>query len=178
MRNCVKPPLVDDAKPRQRPAAISAKTPRVSVQLPTICLLLLISSACWPLEPGTTPVLECYFWCREQPSTKSRPFIILLRGKCQTEARTDVPSPAPSRPFSDAMQYRWFGSITKYTELLQKAVPAIQNEFASQGVDLVFLFFRSDLRATVRWTDRASTTGVERNYSMSCSIENVVRKAS
>ena len=32
------------------------------------------------------------------------------------------------------------GSITKYTELIQKTVPAIQNEFESQGVDLVFLF--------------------------------------
>ena len=32
------------------------------------------------------------------------------------------------------------GSITKYTELVQKTVPAIQNEFESQGVDLVFLF--------------------------------------
>jgi D-proline reductase (dithiol) PrdB len=32
------------------------------------------------------------------------------------------------------------GSITKYTELIQKTVPAIQNEFESQGVDLAFLF--------------------------------------
>ncbi len=32
------------------------------------------------------------------------------------------------------------GSITKYTELLQKTVPAIKEEFDSQGVDLVFLF--------------------------------------
>jgi D-proline reductase (dithiol) PrdB len=32
------------------------------------------------------------------------------------------------------------GSITKYTELIQNTVPAIQNEFESQGVDLVFLF--------------------------------------
>jgi D-proline reductase (dithiol) PrdB len=32
------------------------------------------------------------------------------------------------------------GSITKYTELIQKTVPAILNEFVSQGVDLVFLF--------------------------------------
>jgi D-proline reductase (dithiol) PrdB len=32
------------------------------------------------------------------------------------------------------------GSITKYTELIEKTVPAIQNEFESQGVDLVFLF--------------------------------------
>jgi D-proline reductase (dithiol) PrdB len=32
------------------------------------------------------------------------------------------------------------GSITKYTELIQKTVPSIQNEFESQGVDLVFLF--------------------------------------
>jgi D-proline reductase (dithiol) PrdB len=32
------------------------------------------------------------------------------------------------------------GSITKYTELIQKTVPAILNEFESQGVDLVFLF--------------------------------------
>ena len=32
------------------------------------------------------------------------------------------------------------GSITKYTELIQETVPAIQNEFESQGVDLVFLF--------------------------------------
>jgi hypothetical protein len=32
------------------------------------------------------------------------------------------------------------GSITKYTELIQKTVPAILNEFKSQQVDLVFLF--------------------------------------
>ncbi len=32
------------------------------------------------------------------------------------------------------------GSITRYTELLQKTVPAIKEEFDSQGVDLVFLF--------------------------------------
>jgi D-proline reductase (dithiol) PrdB len=32
------------------------------------------------------------------------------------------------------------GSITKYTEVIQKTVPAIQNEFEPQGVDLVFLF--------------------------------------
>ncbi len=32
------------------------------------------------------------------------------------------------------------GSITKYTELLQKTVPAIKDEFDSQGVDLAFLF--------------------------------------
>ena len=32
------------------------------------------------------------------------------------------------------------GSISKYSELLQKTVPAIKEEFDSQGVDLVFLF--------------------------------------
>lgn len=32
------------------------------------------------------------------------------------------------------------GSITAFTELLQKTVPAIQREFEEQGVDLVFLF--------------------------------------
>lgn len=32
------------------------------------------------------------------------------------------------------------GSITKYTELIQRTVPAIKEEFDSQGVDLVFLF--------------------------------------
>jgi D-proline reductase (dithiol) PrdB len=32
------------------------------------------------------------------------------------------------------------GSITKYTELIQRTVPAILNEFLLQGVDLVFLF--------------------------------------
>lgn len=32
------------------------------------------------------------------------------------------------------------GSITKYTELLQKSIPAIKEEFDSQEVDLVFLF--------------------------------------
>ena len=32
------------------------------------------------------------------------------------------------------------GSISQYTELLQRTVPAIKEEFDSQGVDLVFLF--------------------------------------
>ncbi len=32
------------------------------------------------------------------------------------------------------------GSISQYTELLQRTVPAIKREFDSQGVDLVFLF--------------------------------------
>jgi len=32
------------------------------------------------------------------------------------------------------------GSITKFTELIENTVPAIQKEFESQGVDLVFLF--------------------------------------
>ena len=32
------------------------------------------------------------------------------------------------------------GSITKFTELMEQTVPAIQKEFESQGVDLVFLF--------------------------------------
>ena len=32
------------------------------------------------------------------------------------------------------------GSISQYTELLQRTVPAIIEEFDSQGVDLVFLF--------------------------------------
>jgi D-proline reductase (dithiol) PrdB len=32
------------------------------------------------------------------------------------------------------------GSITKFTELLQKTVPAIKEEFDAQGVDLLFLF--------------------------------------
>ncbi len=32
------------------------------------------------------------------------------------------------------------GSITRYTELLQRTVPAIKEEFDSQEVDLVFLF--------------------------------------
>ncbi|MBI3014945.1 MAG: hypothetical protein HYY65_07805 [Candidatus Tectomicrobia bacterium] len=32
------------------------------------------------------------------------------------------------------------GSITRYTELIEKTVPAIKEEFSSQGVDLVFLF--------------------------------------
>ncbi len=32
------------------------------------------------------------------------------------------------------------GSITKFTELIEKTVPAIQKEFECQGVDLVFLF--------------------------------------
>jgi D-proline reductase (dithiol) PrdB len=32
------------------------------------------------------------------------------------------------------------GSITTYTELLQKTVPAIQRELEDQGVDLLFLF--------------------------------------
>jgi D-proline reductase (dithiol) PrdB len=32
------------------------------------------------------------------------------------------------------------GSITAFTELLQKTVPAIQREFEEQSVDLVFLF--------------------------------------
>ena len=32
------------------------------------------------------------------------------------------------------------GSITTFTELLQKTVPAIQREFDDQGVDLLFLF--------------------------------------
>jgi len=32
------------------------------------------------------------------------------------------------------------GSITKFTELIEQSVPAIQKEFESQGVDLVFLF--------------------------------------
>lgn len=32
------------------------------------------------------------------------------------------------------------GSITRYSELIQNTVPAIQKEFESQGVDLVFLF--------------------------------------
>ena len=32
------------------------------------------------------------------------------------------------------------GSITRFTELLQKTVPAIKAEFDSQGVDLAFLF--------------------------------------
>ena len=32
------------------------------------------------------------------------------------------------------------GSISKYTELMQNTLPAIKEEFDSQGVDLVFLF--------------------------------------
>lgn len=32
------------------------------------------------------------------------------------------------------------GSITRFSELLQKTVPAIKGEFDRQGVDLVFLF--------------------------------------
>ena len=32
------------------------------------------------------------------------------------------------------------GSITRFTELMEQTVPAIQKEFESQGVDLVFLF--------------------------------------
>ena len=32
------------------------------------------------------------------------------------------------------------GTITRYTELLEKTVPAIEEEFHSQEVDLVFLF--------------------------------------
>jgi D-proline reductase (dithiol) PrdB len=32
------------------------------------------------------------------------------------------------------------GSITKFSELLQKTVPAIKEEFDAQGVDFVFLF--------------------------------------
>lgn len=32
------------------------------------------------------------------------------------------------------------GSITKFTELIQKTVPAIKKVFDAQGVDLVFLF--------------------------------------
>lgn len=32
------------------------------------------------------------------------------------------------------------GSITKFTELIEQTVPAIQKEFESQGVDLVLLF--------------------------------------
>ena len=32
------------------------------------------------------------------------------------------------------------GSITKFTELLQKTVPAIKEAFDAQGVDLIFLF--------------------------------------
>ena len=32
------------------------------------------------------------------------------------------------------------GSISKFTELLNETVPAIKEEFDSQGVDLVFLF--------------------------------------
>jgi hypothetical protein len=32
------------------------------------------------------------------------------------------------------------GSISRYTELIQKTVPGIKEEFDSQGVDLVFLF--------------------------------------
>jgi D-proline reductase (dithiol) PrdB len=32
------------------------------------------------------------------------------------------------------------GSITKFTALIEQTVPAIQREFESQGVDLVFLF--------------------------------------
>ena len=32
------------------------------------------------------------------------------------------------------------GSISQYTDLLQRTVPAIKEEFDSQGVDLVFLF--------------------------------------
>ncbi len=32
------------------------------------------------------------------------------------------------------------GSITKFTELLQKTVPAIQRELEEQGIDLLFLF--------------------------------------
>ena len=32
------------------------------------------------------------------------------------------------------------GSITKFSELIEKTVPAIQQEFESQEVDLVFLF--------------------------------------
>ena len=32
------------------------------------------------------------------------------------------------------------GSITMFTELLQKTVPAIQRELEEQGVDLLLLF--------------------------------------
>lgn len=32
------------------------------------------------------------------------------------------------------------GSITKYTELVQRVVPALKEEYDSMGVDLVFLF--------------------------------------
>lgn len=32
------------------------------------------------------------------------------------------------------------GSITRFTELIQKTVPALKEEFDAQGVDLVFLF--------------------------------------
>jgi D-proline reductase (dithiol) PrdB len=38
------------------------------------------------------------------------------------------------------------GSITKFTELIQKTVPAIKKVFDPQGVDLVFFSFLSDLR--------------------------------
>lgn len=32
------------------------------------------------------------------------------------------------------------GSISKYPELIKNTVPAIKEEFDTQGVDLVFLF--------------------------------------